>query len=65
MTPPPPIEHRYDTCDSRWLAAGRDQARIRPFDSQPVSSSNFSCIAHADRHPVAYRALKHYARPRA
>ena len=28
----PPVEHRYDTCPSRWLAAGRAHARIRLLD---------------------------------
>jgi hypothetical protein len=55
MTPSPPIERRYDIRDSRWLAAGRDQARIRLVDSQPVSSSNLSRIAHATRSPLQSR----------
>ena len=37
MLPSLPIDDRYDTRHSRWLVAGRAQARIRPLDSQPVA----------------------------
>jgi hypothetical protein len=37
VMPSPPIDRRYDTRHSRWLAAGRAQARTRPLDSQPVA----------------------------
>ena len=37
MIPSAPINDRYDTCHSRWLAAGRAQARIRLRDSQPAA----------------------------
>ena len=37
MMPSPPIDDSYDTCHPRWLAAGREQARIRPLD-WPVSA---------------------------
>ena len=37
MMPSLPIDDRYDTRHSRWLAAGSAQARIRPLDSQPVA----------------------------
>ena len=33
----PPIEHRYDTCHSRWRAAGRAHVRIRLLDLHPVT----------------------------
>jgi hypothetical protein len=32
MMPSPPIDDSYDTCHPRWLAAGRDQTRIRHLD---------------------------------
>ena len=56
MMPSPPIDHRYDTRHSRWLAAGRAQARIRPRDSQPVAPqivSRNATPAHSRRraHP--------------
>jgi hypothetical protein len=63
MSPAPPIDHRYDTRDSHWLAAGRDQARIRPFDSQPMSSSNFTPIARAARSPLQPRSCFQPKRP--
>ncbi|MFZ2093147.1 MAG: hypothetical protein WAU99_15540, partial [Pseudolabrys sp.] len=37
MMPSPPIDHRYDTRHSRWLTAGRAQARTRSLDPQPVA----------------------------
>ena len=37
MIPSAPINDRYDTCRSRWLAASRGQARIRLRDSQPAA----------------------------
>ena len=37
MMPSPPIDDSYHTCHPRWLAAGRDQTRIRPLD-WPVSA---------------------------
>ena len=37
MMPSPPIHDRHDTRHSRWLAAGRNQARIRPLH-WPVSA---------------------------
>ena len=43
MMPSPPIDDRYDTRHSRWLAAGRAQARIRPLDLQPQSRRK-SCL---------------------
>jgi hypothetical protein len=55
MMPLPPSNVRYHTRDSRWRAAGRDQARVPVIDSQPVSSLNLSRIAHADRPPLPSR----------
>ena len=44
MMPSPPINDRYDTRHSRWLAAGSDQARIGPPDwpavAPPIPSRN-------------------------
>ena len=37
MMPSPPIDNSYHTCHPRWLAAGRDQTRIRPLH-WPVSA---------------------------
>ena len=51
MTPSPPIDAATTLATSRWLAAGHDQARIRPIDSQPVSSPNLSGTARAARPP--------------
>jgi hypothetical protein len=38
MISPLPIDHRYDTRDSRWLAARRAQARIGPLRSLSVAT---------------------------
>jgi hypothetical protein len=46
MMPSLPIDDRYKTRDSHWLATGRDPARIRPLDSQPTAPPrvpNHSC----------------------
>ena len=32
MMPSPPIDHSYNSCHPRRLAAGREQARIRALD---------------------------------
>ena len=37
MMPLPPSNARCHTRDSRWLTAGRAQARTRPLDPQPVA----------------------------
>ena len=34
---PAPVEHRYDTCHSRWRAAGRAHVRIRLLDLHPAT----------------------------
>ena len=55
MMPSPPIDVRYDTRDSRWLAAGHAQARIPPIDSQPVPPSNLFPTVRATRPPLQPR----------
>ena len=55
MMPSLPIDDRYDTHDSRWLAAGRAQARIRPLNPQPVASPNLSRTVPAARSPLQPR----------
>ena len=49
MMSPLPIAGRYDTRDSRWLAAGRAQARIRPLNSQPIAPTSLCRTIPADR----------------
>jgi hypothetical protein len=51
MMPSPPIDDHYDTCHSRWLAAGRAQARIPPVDSQPVAPPSVSRNVQPARPP--------------
>ena len=49
MMPSLPIDDRYKTCDSHWLATGRAQARIRPLDSQPTAPPSLSRTEAAAR----------------
>ena len=63
MMPLPPSNARCHTRDSRWLAAGRDQARVPPIDPQPVSSSNLPRIARAARSPLQPRRRLQPKRP--
>ena len=53
MMPSLLIDDRYDTHDSRWLAVGRAQARIRPLNPQPVASPILSRTV-----PVAHSPLQ-------
>ena len=51
MMPSPPIDDSYHPCHLRWLAAGRDQTRIRPLD-WPVSAPQIpSCNVPTARSP--------------
>ena len=52
MRPSLPIDHRYDTRNSCWLAARHAQARICTIDSQPVSPPNLSSTVHKTERPV-------------
>ena len=55
MMPSLPIDDLYDTRDSRWLAAGRTQACIRPLNSQPMAPPNLSRTVPAARSPLQPR----------
>jgi hypothetical protein len=46
---PLPIAGRYDTRNSRWLAADRAQARIRPLNSRPIAPTSLCRNVTADR----------------
>ena len=63
MMPSPPIDDSYDTCHPRWLAAGREQVRIRPLH-WPVSAPQIpSC--NADRYFTPMRPSSVYSKPTA
>jgi hypothetical protein len=62
MMPSPPIDDRYDTRHSRWLAAGRAQARIALalFGRRPQERVDGLVIPasenlHRKRHPAVVR----------
>jgi hypothetical protein len=57
MMPSLPIDDRYDTRDSHWLAAGRAQARIRPLNSQPIAPPSLSRAVPVARSPRQPRQL--------
>jgi hypothetical protein len=63
MMPSPPIGHRYDTRHSRWLAAGRAQARIRPSDPQPAPPQNLSATVRTARLPLQLPQCLQLKRP--
>ena len=63
MMPSLPIDDRYKTRDSHWLATGRDPARIRPLDSQPVAPPILSRTVPAARSPLQQRHGLQAARP--
>ena len=63
MRPSPPIDHRYDTRDSRWLATGHAQARIRPIDSLPAPPQNLSPTVRTARSPLQPRQCLQPKRP--
>ena len=63
MMPSLPIEDPHNTRDSRWLAAGRAQARMRPLDSQPVAPPILSRTVPAARSPLQQRHGLQAARP--
>jgi hypothetical protein len=62
MMSPLPIDDRYDTRDSRWLAAGPAQARIRSLNSQPTAPPTLSRTVPAARSPLQVRQC-HQTKP--
>jgi hypothetical protein len=52
MMSPLPIADRYDARDSRWLAAGRAQARIRPRNSPPIAPTSLCRTVRDARSPL-------------
>ena len=67
MMPSPPLDHRYNTCHSRWRAAGRAHVRIRLLDlhsaTPPIGSHDLQ-QARSPRpaHPCL-RQTEHSHRP--
>jgi hypothetical protein len=56
MMPSAPINDRYDTCHSRWLATSLTQARIRRFNSQPVAPP---IVLHERRAARSHQSAQH------
>ena len=55
MMPLPPINDRYDTRGSRWLAAGGAHARVSPLDPYLVAPPSSSPTMPTARSPLQPR----------